>query len=70
MNILKTQDDLIALEREHRELTARLETVKKQLALAIENHRLQIAASLRSLDPIERELAEGVREWYDVPPVA
>jgi len=69
-SILHTQDTMLSLEREKRELETRLEQVKTDLAVSIANHRAQIAASLTSHDPEERQMAEGVRAWYEVPPAS
>jgi hypothetical protein len=67
-SVLDTQEAMLSLEREKRELEARLEQVKADLAVAVANHRAQIAKSLTSKDSVEREMAEGVRAWYEVPP--
>ena len=69
-SILHTQDTMLSLEREKRELETRLEQVKTDLAVAVANHRAQIAKSLTSKDLEEREMAEGVRAWYEVPPAS
>lgn len=66
-SVLHTQEMMLVLERERRELEARLAVVKARLEEAIEAHKRQIARSLTSKDPEEREMAASIREWYGIP---
>jgi len=66
-NILDTQHRFQTLERQRRTLESKLANVLSRIERAKQAHRTQIAASLQSKNPDEREMAERIATWWDVP---
>lgn len=66
-SVLWTQEKLHEAERklrEHREAAAELEGIVETLK---QKHREQIARSLTSPWPEEKQMAEGIATWWEVP---
>lgn len=66
-SVLDTQRRLLALEDTRRGLEEKLAKVNERIEKAKEAHREQIAKSLTSKNPEEREMAQRVATFWDVP---
>ena len=67
MTILRTQERLHKVQEQERVLKQLLEEVKDRIEVATQSHKEQIARSLSSEDEEEREMAERVANWYQIP---
>lgn len=66
-SVLDTQRRLLALEDTRRGFEEKLAKVKERIEKVKEAHREQIAKSLTSTDPEEREMAHGIATFWEVP---
>ncbi|WP_145423077.1 hypothetical protein [Symmachiella dynata] len=64
--MLQTQKRLSSLLQKRVRIEERLTEVNREIMKARENHRAQIAASLKSKIPEEQEMARNIAAWWDV----